>query len=105
MSTQQLLGHLAGDIGQAKSASLVAEGQALVVESQQVQNRRVQVANVHAVLGGMVAEVVGLAVRVAALDAAAGEPDGERVLVMIASRIGAGSSLHHRRTAKLAAPD
>src|SRR5262249_10266465 len=61
-SRQDLLHDLAVDIGQAEIAALEFEGQFQMVDAHQVQHRRVQVVNVHDVLGGVVAEFVGLAV-------------------------------------------
>src|SRR5262249_48723720 len=42
--------HLAADVGQAHVASLVAEGQARVVQPEQVQDGRVQVVDGHQIL-------------------------------------------------------
>ena len=61
-----------------------------------------QVVDVDAVLDDVEAELVGLAERDARLDAAAGQPHGEGVGVMVAAVVAA---LHHRRAAELAAPD
>ena len=49
-------------VGQAVVAALELERQPRVVDAEQVQDRRVQVVDVDAVLGDVVAEVVGLAV-------------------------------------------
>ena len=54
------------------------------------------------VLDGVEAELVGLAEGDARLDAAAGQPHGEGVGVMVAAVVAA---LDHRRAAELAAPD
>ena len=54
--------HLAGHVGQPEIAAAVAVRQPLVVEAQQVQHGRVQIVDVHAVLDGVVAVVVGGAV-------------------------------------------
>ena len=70
---------------------------------EQVQDRRVQVVDVDGVDGGGVADLVGLAVADAALDAAAGHPDGEAVRVVVAAGLLAG--LGDRQAAELAAPD
>ena len=75
----------------------------VVVEAQQVQDRGVQVVDVDAVLGDVEAELVAFAERDARLDAAAGEPHGEGVGVMVAAVVAA--ALDHRRAAELAAPD
>ena len=52
---------LAADVGQAEVAAGVAEGQPLVVEAQQVQDRRLQVVDVDGVLDDVEAQVVGAA--------------------------------------------
>ena len=56
------------NVGQPEVAAGVAVGELLVVEAEQVQNRRVQVVNVDFVLDGSKAELVGGAVNVAAFD-------------------------------------
>jgi hypothetical protein len=56
-----------------------------VVETQQVQDRGVQVVDVDRILHSAEAELVGGAVDLSALDAAAGHPDREAVGVVIAS--------------------
>ena len=50
------------NVGQAVVAALEAEGQAFVVEAEQVQDRGLQVVDVDLVLGDREAELVGLAV-------------------------------------------
>ena len=50
-------------VGQAEVAALVAVGQPLVIEAEQVQDRRLQVVDVDRVLDDVEAEVVGRAVR------------------------------------------
>ena len=69
-----------------------------------MQQRRVQVVDVHGVFDDVVAELVGLAVRVAGFDAAAGEPPREAAAVMIAAdeRV-VDLALRERRAAELAA--
>ena len=59
---QYLLHHAAAHVGQAVVAAGVAVGQPLVVEAQQVQDRRVQVVDVDLVLDRVPAELVGRAV-------------------------------------------
>ena len=58
-SRQQLLHHVAVHVGQPEVAALEAEGQLRVIEAQQVQDRRLQVVDVDAVLDGDEAELVG----------------------------------------------
>src|SRR5439155_3094298 len=73
------------DIGQSEVPAAVAEGELLVVHAHEVQEGGVQVVDVHLILDGIEAELVGGAVGESALDAAAGEPDGEAGAVVIAS--------------------
>ena len=54
-SREQPVHDLAADVGEAVVAALEAERQLLVVEPEQVQQRRVQVVDVHRVLGDVVA--------------------------------------------------
>ena len=84
-SRQDLLDHLPVHVGQAEVAAGVAVRQLLVVEAQQVQDRRVQIVDVDLVLDGGEAELVGRAVDVPALDAAAGQPHREAVVVVVAA--------------------
>ena len=58
-SGDDVMNDVAFDIGQAKVAAGIAVGEAFVIEAEQVQNRGVQVVDVHLVLGGVVAVVVG----------------------------------------------
>ena len=44
--------HFAGDIGEAEAAAVVGVGQPLVIDPEQVQDRRVQVVDVDGVDGG-----------------------------------------------------
>ena len=109
-SRDQLADHIAVDVGQAEIPPGVAEGELLVIEAQQVQHRGVQVVNVDVFSDRMKAEFVGGAVDVAALDAAAGQPHREAVMVVVAAvdlaRVRAGrGQFHRRRAAKFAAPD
>ena len=54
------LDDLARHVGQAEVAAVVAVGQLLVVEAEQVQDRGVQVVDADAVVDGLVADLVGL---------------------------------------------
>ena len=66
-----------GHVGQAEVAALRAVGQLRVIDAERAQDRRVEIVDMDRILHDVVAEVVGLAVRDAALDAAAGHPDAE----------------------------
>ena len=61
-SGQDLLHDVAVNVGEPVVAAGVAERQLLVVESHQVEDRRVQVVDVDLVLDRVPAELVGLAV-------------------------------------------
>ena len=52
-SRHDLFHHIPGDVGQAEVAAGVAEGQPLVVQAEQVQERGVQVVDVDLVLDGV----------------------------------------------------
>src|SRR5215211_495547 len=84
-SRQQGLNHLAVHVGQAEVAALEAEGQLLVVDPKQVQQRRLEVVDVDGVLGDVVAEVVACVVGKAPLRPAAGHPDREAIGVVVAA--------------------
>ncbi len=58
-------------VGEAEVAALVAEGEALVVEAELVQDGGVEVVHVHGVLGDVEAELVRFAVGEAGFVAAA----------------------------------
>ena len=60
-SSENLLDHLAADIRQSEIAALEAIGQPGVVEAEQVQDRRLEVVNVHRVFDDVEAEFVGRA--------------------------------------------
>ena len=87
-------------IGQAHVSSAPAEGEAFMVDAQQVQHRGVKVVHLDAVFDDLVAVVVGGAVDGGGLDAAAGELQGKGIGIVIAA-VGA---LRERRAAKFAGP-
>ena len=72
------------DIGEAEIAARSAEGELLVVETEQPHDRRVQIVDVNFVLGGGKTELVGRTMNVAALHSAARHPHGEAVMIVIA---------------------
>src|SRR5437588_12205806 len=79
----------------------------LVVEAEQVQDGRLKVVDVHRLVDDVEAEVVGFAIGHAAPDAAASQPDRERLRMVIAAEAATERrvALDHRRSAELAAPD
>ena len=86
-----LVDHVAVDIGQAVVAALELVRELRVVEAELVQDRRLQIVNVDLVFGGAEGEFVRLAVRVAALDAAACEEDRVAIGEVIAAEDAAAS--------------
>ena len=101
VSGQNLLNDFARHIGEAVTAAVVEVGQPFVIHPEQVEHRGVQVVDADAVHHGLVADLIGLAVARAALDARAGHPGHETVRVMIAAAV----ALRDRHAAELAAPD
>ena len=80
--------------------------EALVVDAEQVEHRRLEVVDVDRILDDVVREVVRLAVDDAALHTAAGHPDAVAAgMVVAAVVVGGEGSLRVDRAAELAAPD
>ncbi len=77
----------------------------VVVETKEAQKRDVKVADVGLAFHGIHAEFIRCADGVAGVAAAAGEPDGHGVGVVIASIGGAAAYAVVRSAAKLATPD
>src|SRR6188508_3027511 len=90
-------------VRETKVAALKAEGEARMVEPQQVENGGMNIVDVHAVLHGIEAEFVGLADDGAAFNAASGEPHGEGVDVMIPA--GGLAVFTHGCASEFAAPN
>src|SRR5262249_1219213 len=93
--------HLAMDIGQTHVAAAEPKRQPLVIDAEEMQHCRVQIVHLQLVLHDLVSPFVRLAKGNPGLGPAAGEPDGESELVMIA----AVRSLSERRAPELACPD
>src|ERR1043166_199965 len=102
---QQLLHHPRRlVVRQRRLLAVAAVDEPAVVEAKQVEQRRLIVVVIDRVRNGVVAEVVGGAVDVAGLEAAAGEPVREAVGVVIAAdAVPPGVVLDHRQPAHLAA--
>ena len=71
------------NISQSKFATLVAPSETLVIESQQVQNGRVEVVNMDWILSDVHSEIIGLTVRNPAFNSTSGQPHRIRVFMMI----------------------
>src|SRR5262249_30076713 len=109
-SGEELLHHGSMDVSEPEVAARVTVGEGFVVEAEEVEDRGVQVVDVDGVLDGLEAEFVGGAMDMAPLDAAAGQPHGKGVVVVVAAvhlaLVGAGGGeLDGGRAAELAAPD
>ena len=61
-SRHNVVDHITEHIGQAHVAAVVAVGELEVVQTEQMQNGRVDVVDVHGVMDGVHAEVIGAAV-------------------------------------------
>ena len=88
-------------VGQAVVAALVGVRELAVVEAQGVEQGGLEVVDGDGVFDGGVAELVGRAVDVAPLEAAAGQPEREAVAVVVA----AVGPLRDRQPAELAGPE
>ena len=69
-------------VGQATLDAVVVVAQALVIESEQVQERGVEIVNGRDILHRLVAELIRGSVAETALYARAREPDGEPLRVV-----------------------
>src|SRR3954452_8020312 len=101
--SQHLLNHVPMHVGQPEVAALEAVGELLVIEAEEVEDRGLEVVDVVFVLDGGEAELVGLAEDQAGVHAAAGDPHGEGVDVMVPADRDADFA--HRSAAELASPD
>ena len=89
------------DVGQTALDAVVVEGQAGVVDAQEMQDRGMKVGPGDAVLDGFPANFVRRTIGEAGLEARAGEPDGEAVLVVVAAGADfVGGRLRERSAAK-----
>ncbi len=97
---------VAVNIGQTKIAALIPVGQALVIDAEQMQYRRLQIVNVNGIRDDVVAELVGLAMRVSAFNPRTGQQISEATGMMIAAPARARQlALRETGAAELAAPD
>ena len=101
-SGEELLDKLAVDVGEAEVPALEPVGQLGVIKPEEMQQSRVQVMDMHLVLGGVEAEVIRLAQGQAPLHAPARHPHAEAIRMMIPAVI---ASLDHGGAAEFTAPD
>src|SRR5262245_26397398 len=100
--SEHFFDEVAVDVGEAEVAALETVGEALVVEAEKVENGGLQVVDVVLFVDDAEAELVGFADDAGA-DAAAGDPHGESVDVMVAAD--GDADLAHGRAAEFAASD
>src|SRR5262245_4672415 len=94
------------DAGESLVEAKMPDGELLVIETEQVEDRGVPVVKVDGVFDDVIREVVSLAVDHAAFDSAAAHPDGEAPRMMVATIVFFGqAALRVDRAAEFAAPD
>src|SRR5262249_24781776 len=84
-SGDDVVDDFAVDVSQAEVAAGISVGELLVIEAEQPEDRGVQVVDVDLALDGLEADVVGRTVDMPALDAAAGQPHREAVMIVVAA--------------------
>ena len=92
------------DIGEAEIATAEMECQTPVIDSQQMQNRGVQVVDVHRVLFCKIAKLIGCAVRSSASYTRPGHPHRKAVGMVVAAILLA-RTLSDRGATEFASPD
>ena len=97
-------------VGQSFVAAMVQVFHSLVIETELVQDRRVQVRHAHAVNDCLITKLIGGAIDLAALEPSAGQQQAETMTIVIASagifRGGQSAKLsgpHHQRAVEQAA--
>src|SRR5262249_24183197 len=94
------------NVGEPIIPALEAIGEFLVVQAHEMKNGRLEIVNVDTVFDGVIAEVIRCSVSNAGLDAAAGHPNGEGVLVMVPAKPFRSVALFvHRRSAEFPSPN
>ena len=84
-SADQALNDLATELAQLLKPTCVVIGQSIVIESEQSQQRDVEITNVMNLIDGRGARFVGRTDNVARVAAAASEPDRHRVGIVISA--------------------
>ena len=100
------MNHLAVHIGQADISSLVRMNQPLVIDSQQVQDGRIEIMNMDRIARDVVGKVVGFTMHMALFDPATCEKHAEAARVMVAAIVFLGqAALTVNGPAELTTPD
>src|SRR5581483_4917575 len=87
LSFQELFRNSAANIGKPEVPARMAVGEPCMIEPQAMQNRCLEIMDVHFIFDNIEAEVVGFTDRLAALYSAAGHPHTKCQRMMIASFI------------------
>ena len=83
LSNDELFDNFSMHVSEPEVTACIPESKVLVVKAEKVKHRCVQVVNMHGLFDGLVAKLVGGAVNVASLHAAAREPHRETVGVVV----------------------
>ena len=98
--------HFAVDVCEPIVATLMAEGEAFVVDAELMQDGSLQIMDVHRLLSDVDTVVIRLAVGDTAAHTAAGQPVGETVRVMVSTvNLVCEFPLTIDRAAEFATPD
>jgi hypothetical protein len=101
-SSEDGLDNVSVNVGQAKISTLETEGQLCVVEAEQMQDRGVEIVDVHGVLNRIEPKFIGATMHMAFLQTATCHPYAEGPIVVIASIV---ATLDHRCPSKFATPN
>ena len=99
-SSKKIADDIPMHVGEAKLAAGVPVGQPLMIQSQSIKQRGMQIVHVDGFFDGAITKFIRSTVGQAAADTAAGEPHGEGLGMMIA----AIAVFDHRRAAELGSP-
>ena len=106
-SDDQILDNLAMNIGQPVITALKTERQSLVMKTEQVHDRRLQVMNMDRIFHNPESEFIGESIFESSLDSPSSHPHREAIWVVIAPEDIAfgGASFPERRPSEFAAPN
>jgi hypothetical protein len=105
LSGQYIRDDPSAHIRQTKIAALRSVGQSFMIDPEDVQHGGVQIMDFDRRCDGVIAEVVCFAVRMASFYAAAGEPVGKVISVVVTPDVGVNHTLAERGSSELAAPN
>ena len=75
------------NVSQTITAALKLVGEPLMIDAEQMHDRGVQVVDVQAVGGDVVAELAGLAINRSGFDSSPSHPDAEATRMMVAAEV------------------